>query len=490
MSPCPPNRTSEPQLRPPNNGSQAVAYTPPTIPKGARLTVEVNGRPVSALLDLGSTVTLARPAILPAPIKSVGTLAVSCVQGDARSVPTAQVKIRSKAGEWPLLIGLLPDLPVSLLLGHDWLGFAATMKATAKCGPEQKQKGRDRRACMARGDRDASNSSPGEPQPQVNPLSSLFQQATQERGFGKEQKEDDWLKHCWGQVLQVEGVNTDPAWPLPPLYFLVRNGLLYFHTDRRGEPCDLLVVPRQRTPPLLHLAHTHPLGGHLGPKNTLEKLRDRFTWPGMNTKVLGFCRACATCQQTSPLKPAPAPLIPLPIIGVPFERLGMDLIGPLPKSARGHEYILVMVDYATRYPEAVPLRKATSQSVARELLLLFSRVGIPKDILSDQGTPFMSKLMMDLCRLLQLKHLRTSVYHPQTDSLVERFNQTLKSMLRKVVDQEGWSWDLLLPFVLFAIRETPQASTGFTPVWGAASWHAGRCPRGLGGAALPLPLHH
>ncbi|KAL1277202.1 hypothetical protein QQF64_023875 [Cirrhinus molitorella] len=68
-----------------------------------------------------------------------------------------------------------------------------------------------------------------------------------------------------------------------------------------------------------------------------------------------------------------SPLIPLPIIEVPFERIGMDLVGPLPKSARGHEHILVIVDYATRYPEAMPLRKATAKAIAQELFLLFSR---------------------------------------------------------------------------------------------------------------------
>ncbi len=136
--------------------------------------------------------------------------------------------------------------------------------------------------------------------------------------------------------------------------------------------------------------------------------------PGMEAEVKRFCQACPTCQRTSPRKPPLSPLIPLPIIEVPFERIGMDLVGPLPKSARGHEHILVIVDYATRYPEAVPLRKATAKSIARELFLLCSRVGIPAEILTDQGTPFMSRLMADLCTLLKVKQLRTSVYHPQT----------------------------------------------------------------------------
>ncbi|XP_016103330.1 uncharacterized protein [Sinocyclocheilus grahami] len=154
---------------------------------------------------------------------------------------------------------------------------------------------------------------------------------------------------------------------------------------------------------------------------------------------------------------------PRPIIEVPFERIGMDLVGPLPKSARGHEHILVIVNYATRYPEAVPLRKVTAKAIAQELFLLSSRVGIPAEILTNQGTPFMSRLMADFCRLLRVKQLRTTVYHPQTDGLIERFNQTLKQMLRRVVTEDKRDWDLMLPYVLFGIREVPQALIGFTP---------------------------
>uniref|UniRef100_A0A9J8CAA1 ribonuclease H n=1 Tax=Cyprinus carpio carpio TaxID=630221 RepID=A0A9J8CAA1_CYPCA len=167
----------------------------------------------------------------------------------------------------------------------------------------------------------------------------------------------------------------------------------------------------------------------------------------------------------------------------------MDIVGPLPKSARVHEHILVIVDYATRYPKALPLRKATAKSIAQELFLLASRVGLPLEILTDQGTPFMSRLMADLCRLLRVKQLRTTVYHPQTDGLVERFNQTLKQMLRRVAAEDKRDWDLMIPYVLFGIREVPQASTGFTPF----ELLFGRQPRGLldvaREATLPFGLH-
>uniref|UniRef100_A0A9J8CHH6 Gypsy retrotransposon integrase-like protein 1 n=1 Tax=Cyprinus carpio carpio TaxID=630221 RepID=A0A9J8CHH6_CYPCA len=217
------------------------------------------------------------------------------------------------------------------------------------------------------------------------------------------------------------------------------------------------------------------MAGHLGAQNTVQGLRDRFHWPGLEAEVRRFCQACPTCQRTSPRTPPPSPLIPLPIIEVPFERIGMDLVGPLPKSARGHEHILVIVDYATRYPEAIPLLKATTKAIAQELFSLLSQVGIPSQILTDQGTPFMSWMMADVCKLLKVQQLRTTVYHPQTDGLVERFNQTLKQMLRRVVAEDKRDWDQMLPYVLFGIREIPQASTGFTPF----ELLFGRQPRGL-----------
>lgn len=134
-----------------------------------------------------------------------------------------------------------------------------------------------------------------------------------------------------------------------------------------------------------------------------------------------------------------------------------------------------MLDYATRYPEAIPLRNTTSKTIAKELFQIFARVGIPKEILTDQGTPFVSKLMKDLCAMLHIRTLRTSVYHPQTDGLVERFNRTLKNMIRKVVSRDGRNWDTLLPYLMFAIREVPQTSTGFSPF----ELLYGRHPRGI-----------
>lgn len=114
-----------------------------------------------------------------------------------------------------------------------------------------------------------------------------------------------------------------------------------------GEKSGLLVVPRSKTEVVMELVHSHLIAGHLGAQNTVQLIQDRFHWPGLDAEVKRFCQACPSCQRTTPWTPPHSPLIPLPVIKVPFKRIGMDLVGPLPKSARGYEYILVIVDYAT-----------------------------------------------------------------------------------------------------------------------------------------------
>ena len=154
----------------------------------------------------------------------------------------------------------------------------------------------------------------------------------------------------------------------------------------------------------------------------------------------------------------------MPLISTPFSRIALDLIGPLhPPSDDGHRYILSVVDYATRYPEAVALKTIDSITVAEALIDIYSRVGVPEEILTDQGAQFVSGIMKEVSRLLSIKQLRTTPYHPQCNGLVERFNGTLKAMLRKMTQEKPKTWHRYLPALLFAVRETPQSATGFSP---------------------------
>ncbi len=249
--------------------------------------------------------------------------------------------------------------------------------------------------------------------------------------------------------------------------FFRRDRLLYRRWRPAGRHTDMeveqLVLPLTCRQTVLQLAHTIPLAGHLGRDKTAQRVLQRFYWPTLFKDVADFCRHCAECQKSGNHRVRRAPLIPLPILEVPFDRIAMDIVGPLPRSRAGNRYILVVCDYATRYPEAIPMKSIDAEKVAEQLVALFARVGIPREILTDQGSNFTSRLLTEMYRMLHVHPIRTTPYHPQTDGLVERFNKTLKSLLRKAASDASKDWDTLLPYLLFSYREVPQASTGFSP---------------------------
>ena len=155
--------------------------------------------------------------------------------------------------------------------------------------------------------------------------------------------------------------------------FFRRDRLLY--RRRKGDAVtDQLVLPVECRPRVMAVAHAIPLGGHLGKRKTIQRVTQRFYWPTISRDVAEFCRSCESCQLDSSRRASRAPLVPLPIISEPFRRIAMDIIGPLPKSPSGKRFILVVCDYATRYPEAVPLRSIDAEHIAEELVQIFSRV--------------------------------------------------------------------------------------------------------------------
>jgi len=119
-----------------------------------------------------------------------------------------------------------------------------------------------------------------------------------------------------------------------------------------------------------------------------------------------------------------------------------------------------VTDYATRYPEAVPLKDIQAETVAETLVNMFTRVGVPTEILSDQGSRFLSAVMKEMCRLLSLKELVTTPYQP---IFIGKFNGTLKNMLRHMCAEKPKDWDRYIGPLLFAYREVKQDSLGYSP---------------------------
>ena len=252
-------------------------------------------------------------------------------------------------------------------------------------------------------------------------------------------------------------------------WFKEYNGLIYRYfedkLDITGSTKKQLVVPKKFRGAILQLAHESILGGHLGMKKTGDKIRLLFFWPGLQQDVKLHCLSCDLCQKTFPKgKVTRVPLEKMPLIETPFERVAVNLVGPIqPVSDSKNRYILTLMDYATRYPEAVPLPGVEAERVAEALFNMFTRLGFPSEILTDLGSQFTSEVMKEVSRLLSMRMLNTTAYHPMCNGLVEKFNGTLKNMLKKVCAENPRDWDRYIPALLFANREAPQESLGFSP---------------------------
>ena len=134
-----------------------------------------------------------------------------------------------------------------------------------------------------------------------------------------------------------------------------------------------------------------------------------------------------------------------------------------PASNKEHRYILTLVDYATRYPEGVPLKNIDTETVAEALLDMYSRVRVPEEVLSDLRTQFTSDCVKKMSRLLFIRRLMTSTYHPVCNGLDKKFNGTLKQMLRRLCHEQPRQWHRLINPLLFAYREARQEATRLSP---------------------------
>ncbi|KAL2077976.1 hypothetical protein ACEWY4_025661 [Coilia grayii] len=251
-------------------------------------------------------------------------------------------------------------------------------------------------------------------------------------------------------------------------HYFMQDGLLcrqFVH--RQGTFSNTVmqvVVPHRFRKAVLDLAHTG-LAGHTGVRKTCDRIVRRFFWPRLKRDVASYVKSCHVCQMTAkPNQRMPvAPLQPIPVMSNPSEHLIVDCVGPLPRSKAGHSFLLTVMCQATRYPAAYPLRSITTKSVLKALVNFTSTFGIPKVIQSDQGSNFMSKQFSRALRQLKARHNISSAHHPQSQGALERFHQTLKSLLRSYWVELGSDWEEGLPCLLLASREVVQESMGFSP---------------------------
>ena len=184
----------------------------------------------------------------------------------------------------------------------------------------------------------------------------------------------------------------------------------------------------------------------------------------MGKIIKNYVETCTSCQFNKKGAVVDAPLKSIHV-GKPFEKLGIDIVGPLPYSS-GKRYVIVGTDYFTRYVETRALTHKTATSTAKFLIEdILARHGAPKTILSDQGTNFTSNLVQKLSEFMTTRWQFSTTYHPATNGLTERINRTLCQMLIHYSQNNKSKWSRVLPMITFAYNTSTNASTKFTPFY-------------------------
>ena len=478
---------------------------------------KIGGKSAEMVVDSGCTRTLVHERFVKNDAFTGDKISVLTATGERLIVPLAWVEIESGQGKHAELVGVLHKLPVDCLLGRSSFGqtlsrenvleqwernvsghnsdtneaFVLTRRQkTLKDAQKRADALIDRENTLAV--KSLSKKELKENGLEQGDLRRLFgdkelvQEEVEEKSLNRDTEVAVHKKELPINILdrnrnqltedQMSDVTLDKVRreasekaPVETDGYFIDNGILkhrkFFDAEHNGTRyVDRIVVPESYRNEILRVGHAIPLSGHMGNAKTLDRIAAHFFWPGLSSDVRKYCATCPQCQLVArKLKSQRAPLKPVEVVTEPFKKIAINIVGELPRSTSGYKYILTIVDYATRYPEAIPLRTTSSKAIANALIQYFSKVGIPDEIVSDQGSNFMSKLMAQLYEQLGITKIKTSIYHPEANGLVERFNGTLKAMLRKFVGECVQNWDRYLPYLLFAYREVPCESTGYSP---------------------------
>ena len=278
-----------------------------------------------------------------------------------------------------------------------------------------------------------------------------------------EETSDAWYKRIF------EAVNQDPT--EHPQWKVVRGRLYTYRPNpmledlMEDEDSWKLVLPMEKREGALLESHSEPTAGHLGRAKTLARLSLYYYWPSMRKEAANFVRNCLTCQQCKVQQAAPAGLMGSRRAARPWQIVAGDIMGPLPRSPRGHEYLLIFLDLFTRWIECVPIRRANAQTICKELNeRVFLRFGPPEVFHSDNGTEFKNKALDKFLEERGVSHTTIPPYHAQANP-VERVNRTIKTMITSFLEDNHRDWDSYVPELMYAYNTAVQESTGSSPAF-------------------------
>jgi hypothetical protein len=237
-----------------------------------------------------------------------------------------------------------------------------------------------------------------------------------------------------------------------------------------------IYIPSNKTikQKILEELHDSPAGGHLGYQKTVDSVRRQFWWQGITEDVKDYVFSCQKCQEMKTRHQQTGGLLqPLPIPRGKWQDVSVDFIMELPKTDRGINAIMTVVDRATKMVHLVP---TTTEVTAPEVAELFRDFiwkyhGIPRSIVSDRDARFISLFWKNLMKILGTKLRMSTAFHPQTDGQSEKMNDLVEQILRIYTPYRAANWDKRLAAVEFAINNSVQHSTGYTPFFLNYGYH-------------------
>lgn len=243
---------------------------------------------------------------------------------------------------------------------------------------------------------------------------------------------------------------------------LVQDGILF---RLRKNKSKVPFLPASLIKEVLHIFHDHISAAHFGKNRTYTNIANRCYWPNMQKDIAQYVRSCELCARHNILRTKPpGHLQPIPPPQGIFDLVGVDFWGPTSEpTANGNKYVLVLTDYLSKFviARATPLNNA--QTVAEFIVDTASIFGVPKQLLTDQGTHFNNELINSVTDLLGCRHTLSTAYHPQTNGQVERWNATMRPQLNKLATQHSNDWDKFLSAVVAAYNNGEHATTGIAP---------------------------
>ena len=240
------------------------------------------------------------------------------------------------------------------------------------------------------------------------------------------------------------------------------SGLLIRVSNLDGA--QQIVIPRTLRNRLLHISHYPKQAGHPGGRKMFYTMRKYYYWPHMSIEIYNTVKQCEPCAKESiRLRKIAAKLKLFPAT-FPLESVALDYIGPLPKSYRGNNHLLVITDRYTKLTRTVPLKNPSAKTTARAFCDFWAFVyGPPVTLLSDNGGHFVAKFFQDVCLTMGVKNLYTTAYHPRTNGQTERFNRTILSALRHYVNDDHRDWDDYTDILSYSYNTQTHRATGHTP---------------------------